>query len=418
MEFMSDTDDKRQILSVTEITDAIKGQLEGRFPNVWVEGEISNFKHHGSGHLYFTLKDEGAALAAVCFRFAAAKLDFRPENGKKVQALGAITVYPPRGNYQIKISRMIPAGMGELQLAFERLKKKLEAEGLFAKERKRPLPFMPRIVGVVTSPTGAAIRDVVNVLTRRFPNVTMILCPARVQGPGSKEEIVSAIERLNALEPRPDVLIVGRGGGSLEDLWSFNEEEVARAIVASAAPVVSAVGHETDFSIADFVADRRAPTPSAAAELVVPERSELVERVNKLERRGATAVRRLWKLSSERLVRLQARPCWARPMQRIELLQQRVDDLTNTLALHVRAVFRDGAARFERAAGRLHALSPVATLARGFSIATRADDSAPVRSVQDVERGDHIDVKLSEGRLRCEVLEKRLEDLNGQGKIF
>lgn len=418
MASMSERDDNRTVLSVTELTEAIKDDLEGRFPNVWVEGEISNFKRHSSGHLYFTLKDAGAALSAVCFRYAATKLDFEPDSGKKVQALGAITVYPPRGNYQIKVQRMIPAGMGELQLAFEKLKKKLEGEGLFDRARKRPLPFMPRIVGVVTSPTGAAIRDIVNVLTRRFPNVTMVLCPARVQGPGSKEEIVSAIERLNALEPRPDVLIVGRGGGSLEDLWAFNEELVARAIVASAIPVVSAVGHEVDFSIADFVADRRAPTPSAAAELVVPERAELLERVNKLEGRCALAVKRRWALAAERFTRLLARPCWKRPLERIQLLQQRIDDLTSTLSLHVRALFRDCASRFERATSRLEALSPVATLARGFSLATRADDSKPVRSVNDVKSGDKIDVKLAEGRLRCEVLEKRLEDLNGQGKIF
>src|SRR5450830_1303089 len=260
--------EEKNILSVTEITHRIKGVLEMGFSEVWVQGEISNCKNHSSGHLYFTLKDGSASLSAVMWRSRVAQLLFRPNDGMKVIVWGNITVYEPRGNYQIDCLQIQPVGIGELQLAFDRLKQKLSAEGLFDEAHKKPLPEYPEKIGIVTSPTGAAIQDMLNILARRFPALEVIVAPVKVQGIGAAEEIAEAIQDLNSLSDI-DVIIVGRGGGSLEDLWAFNEEVVARAIYSSRIPIVSAVGHEIDFSISDFVADLRAPTPSAAAELVV-----------------------------------------------------------------------------------------------------------------------------------------------------
>ena len=272
---------EKNVITITELTRQIKFSLESSFPRVWVEGEISNFKQHTSGHLYFTLKDEGAQLSALMWRSRVANLTFQPEDGMKVIARGSITVYPPRGNYQLDVDQIQPLGLGELQLAFERLKQKLDAEGLFDAEHKKPIPEFPECIGLVTSETGAALQDIRSVLSRRHPSVEVVLAPVRVQGAGAAEEIADAIKYLNQYGGI-DVLIVGRGGGSLEDLWAFNEEVVARAIYASKIPIISAVGHEIDFSIADFVADLRAPTPSAAAELVVRDRTELLEDIGNL----------------------------------------------------------------------------------------------------------------------------------------
>jgi len=262
---------EEKIYTVSELTREIKQVLETGFPCLWVEGEISNFKRHSSGHLYFTLKDENSQIRCAMWRYRANDLIFRPEDGMKVLVQGNLQVYEPGGYYQIIVQQVQPAGVGELQLAFEQLKKKLYAEGLFDEAHKKPIPIFPERIGVITSPTGAAIRDIISVITRRFPIAQIILAPVRVQGPGAKEEIVQAIQDFNEFG-EVDVLIVGRGGGSLEDLWAFNEEVVARAIFTSKIPIISAVGHEIDFSISDFVADRRAPTPSAAAEMAVPDR--------------------------------------------------------------------------------------------------------------------------------------------------
>ncbi|MEK7669814.1 MAG: exodeoxyribonuclease VII large subunit, partial [Bacteroidota bacterium] len=267
---------ERKILSVTEITRKIRIYLEETFPQVWIQGEISNCRRHTSGHLYFTLKDEAAQISAVMWQSNLESLLFKPEDGMKVIARGAITVYPPKGNYQIDVDKMQPVGIGELQLAFEKLKQKLAAEGLFDPRRKKPIPVYPENIGIITSESGAALHDMRSVLERRFPSIGVVVLPVRVQGLGAAEEIVQAIGDMNRYG-RVDVIIVGRGGGSLEDLWAFNEEIVARAIHASRIPVVSAVGHEIDFTISDFVADLRAPTPSAAAELVVRDRAELLE---------------------------------------------------------------------------------------------------------------------------------------------
>ena len=264
----------RRIYSVAELSLEIRNLLERQFPDVWVTGEVSNLRAAGSGHLYFTLKDETAQLRAVCFRNQARYLKFKPQDGLAVIARGRLSVYEARGEYQLYVEFLEPAGLGALQLAFEQLKQKLAAEGLFDPARKKPLPMLPRVIGVVTSPTGAVIRDILRILHRRFRNINVLIYPVKVQGEGAAQEIAQGIEYFNRQAP-VDVMIVARGGGSLEDLWAFNEEVVARAIAASKIPVISAVGHETDFTIADFVADLRAPTPSAAAELVVRRKQDL-----------------------------------------------------------------------------------------------------------------------------------------------
>src|SRR6202521_1641986 len=274
---------ERQPLSVSELTGMIRGELERRFSSVWVEGEISNFRAHGSGHWYFTLKDEGAQLRAACYRSMNQRIRLRPEDGLQVRARGRVIVYEPKGEYQLIVEALEPVGAGALQLAFEQTKARLQAEGLFAAELKRAIPFFPRRVGVVTSPSGAAIRDIINVISRRTRSVHVLFAPARVQGEGAAGEIVRAIKFLNDHHARGgydsgiDVIIVGRGGGSIEKLWAFNEEAVARAIRNSAIPLISAVGHETDFTIADFAADLRAPTPSAAAELITAAQHKIAE---------------------------------------------------------------------------------------------------------------------------------------------
>ena len=273
---------ERKVWSVAELTARINAALSTQFTNLWVEGEVSNFRPAQSGHLYFTLKDAKAEVKCVCFRSQAMRLKFRPEDGLKIIVRGSISVYEPRGEYQIYVEHIEPAGLGALQLAFEQLKKRLEAEGLFDEARKKPLPMLPRRIGVVTSPTGAAVRDIVRILRRRFPDLHLILYPVRVQGEGAAAEIVAALEYFNRKQ-LVDVILVARGGGSIEDLWAFNEEPVARAIAASAIPVVSGVGHETDFTIADFVADVRASTPSAAAEIVVQSRQEFQRHLLELE---------------------------------------------------------------------------------------------------------------------------------------
>src|SRR2546430_5747724 len=299
---------ERQPVSVSELTSMIRGELERRFASVWVEGEISNFRAHGSGHWYFTLKDEFAQLRAACYRSSNQRIRFRPEDGLQMRARGRLTVYEPKGEYQLIVETLEPVGAGALQLAFEQTKARLQAEGLFAAELKRPVPMFPRRVGVITSPNGAAIRDILNVISRRTRTVHVLFAPARVQGEGATGEVVRAIKFLNEFHARAlrdgrheegiDVMIVGRGGGSIEDLWTFNEEVLARAIRTSAIPVISAIGHETDFTIADFVADLRAPTPSAAAEMVAAHESELCARLGSLTATLARSIR--FRLAAER----------------------------------------------------------------------------------------------------------------------
>jgi exodeoxyribonuclease VII large subunit len=326
---------ERRIWKVGELTERIRDMLAGAFRDISVEGEVSNYRPAASGHLYFTLKDAHAQIRCVCFRDQARALKFRPEDGLLVTVRGSIGVYEPRGEYQIYVTHIEPVGLGALQLAFEQLKKRLEAEGLFAAERKKPLPVLPRRIGVVTSPTGAAIRDILRVLKRRFPNVHLLLFPVKVQGDGAAKEIANAVNYFNKTKAA-DVLIIARGGGSLEDLWAFNEEVVARAIAASEIPVITGVGHETDFTIADFVADLRAPTPSAAAEIVVRSRMEFERHIAEDQRRIVQRMRYLISQWRHRARDLETH----RGFRQIEILtrrrRQQVDELSSSLAVVVR----------------------------------------------------------------------------------
>lgn len=393
---------EEKALTVGQLTDQIKDLLEGKLPATWIEGEISNYKPAPSGHLYFTLKDERAQIQAVMFRGSASAMRFAPQNGMKVLAYGQVTVYPPRGQYQIKLSRMKPAGIGELQMAFEQLKAKLQAEGLFDASRKRPIPYLPRKIGIVTSPTGAAIRDLITVLTRRMPSIHVVLAPVKVQGDGSAAEIAAGIARLNAL-PDLDVLIVGRGGGSLEDLWAFNEEIVARAIAGSRLPVISAVGHEVDFTIADFVADLRAPTPSAAAEHAVPEFNQLCAQIKSLAARIERSLTRRARLARESFARILTRSLFRRPKELVEMHVQRIDELVATLCHGAKRTITLKQQHFVAALNRLEPVSPLRTLKRGYSIVTRHDGAEPITNAADLKAGDRVDVRLAQGQVTCRV---------------
>ena len=388
--------------------------METNFSDIWVEGEISNFRSYPSGHLYFTLKDEGAELDAVMFRPLAAYLEFQPQDGMAVLARGTLTVYGPRGRYQLEVYRLKPAGLGKLQLAFERLKERLQAEGLFDEARKRPLPPYPERIGIVTSTEGAAIRDMISIIARRYPAAQLRVFPVKVQGDGAAEEIAAAIDLANryhaACEPL-DVIIVGRGGGSLEDLWAFNEEIVARAIYRSGVPVISAVGHEIDFTIADLVADLRAPTPSAAAELVVPDRAELLSRIRELTQRLAsgqsTRLREL-QVQLEKLVESYA---LRRPLRRLREGQQTLDALSEQLMRAFRDRQRALQEQVQTLIERLEVANPLAILRRGYAI-VEDEQGQMICSAKSVHLGQQVTVRLYQGKLLCEVLSIEPDDLN------
>src|SRR3989441_1912393 len=330
---------ERTVLSVSQLTDQLRGVVEEKFPAVWVEGEISNFRLYTSGHAYFTLKDENAQLRAVLFRTRMRRLRFEPGDGQHVLAFGSLEVYAQRGEYQLVVELLEPRGLGALQLAFEQLKQRVGAEGLFDRARRRPRPRCPRKIGVATPPSGAAIRDILRVIGRRFAGLHIVIAPCRVQGDGAGEEIAQAIADLNRLGD-VDVIIVGRGGGSLEDLWAFNEEPVARAIAGSKIPVISAVGHEVDVTIADFVADVRAPTPSAAAELVVREKQALVEGLADLRGRLERAMRRRAEQARQHTISLTARRVLSDPARPLRDLERRVDDAVRRLRHAATATLR------------------------------------------------------------------------------
>jgi exodeoxyribonuclease VII large subunit len=448
---------ERRPLTVSELTSQVRGALENRFASVWVEGEISNFKAHSSGHWYFTVKDEGAQLRATCFRGINRAIRFRPADGLQVRVRGRLTVYEPRGEYEIVVEGLDPVGAGALRVAFEQLRERLAAEGLFDEDRKRPLPLLPRRVGVVTSPTGAALRDILTVLARRTRTVSVIVAPTRVQGAGAGREIARAVALLNAHHRAAvangneaemvDAIIVGRGGGSVEDLWAFNEEEVARAIRASAIPVISAVGHESDVTIADFVADVRAATPSAAAELVAAREDEMAAEVLTLTRGLVRAIK--YRLLDERArvqtaamsygfdeVRARLRLLGAQQTDaahRLEQLIARAGEAARrrfetavrrlsparasaraaaargqlvatraALQANMAARTDEARARLEVAVAQLGALSPLDVLARGYAVAT--DETGQlVRTSRAVVRGARVRVRLAEGALRCRV---------------
>ena len=385
--------------SVSEITNRIKSTLEQAFPSVWIEGEISNFRPSGAGHLYFTLKDEAAVIQIVMFRGRATRLEFRPEDGQLVRVFGTVSVYARRGNYQIIAESMMLAGVGEILKLLERRKQKLAAEGLFDGERKRPIPLYPTRVAVVTSPTGAAIRDILNVVGRRSAGVDLVVLPAPVQGEEAAARIAAQIERANRYD-LGEVIIIGRGGGSLEDLLPFSEEVVVRAIASSRLPVISAVGHEIDVALSDLAADLRAPTPSAAAEVVSARRDELLERVQDIHRDMVRTMHQ----RIER-VRLLARQFTADNLERsyralVQPILLRLDDAKEGILLGMRDRLQSLRARYDIAHGRLESCSPFDVLRRGYAVVRRAEDEAVVRRAADVTVDEELAVQLAEGDLR------------------
>jgi len=393
-----------QIRTVSQLTRQIKHCLEGTFPDVWVQGEVSNCKVAGSGHVYFSIKDEAAQVAAVAWRSTAARLKFRVVDGLEVVASGSLEVYAPRGSYQLIVERLLPVGTGALELAFRQLCEKLRAEGLFEAERKRPLPRFPRRVALVTSPSGAAVRDMLQVLGRRWPLADVVIVPVTVQGPAAAGQIAAALNDVHNI-PRVDVVITGRGGGSLEDLWAFNEEVVARAIHQCRLPVVSAVGHEVDVTIADLVADRRALTPSEAAELVVPSRSELLDALAHLRERLVQSLTRTAASARSRLDYLASHRALVRPLDRLHDLARRLDELDarGRRALGNRLALARGTV--QRMAAELQALSPLGVLARGYSITLIPGTLRVVRASAEVSAGQLIETRLGRGRLISRIEE-------------
>ncbi len=391
-----------KIYKVSEITREIKNLLEQSFPTLWVEGEISNYTLHSSGHRYFSLKDENAQIRCVLFRWEGRKLGFEPQDGMKVYALGNLTVYEKSGQYQLSVIRLHPVGIGELELAFQQLKERLYNEGLFDEAHKKPIPEYPQVIGVVTSPTGAAIRDIINIIHRRDPGVKIILYPARVQGEGAGEEIAQAIRDFNEYK-KVDLLIVGRGGGSLEDLWAFNEEIVARAIYNSKIPIISAVGHEVDFTIADFVADLRAPTPSAAAELAVKNRLETAKEVKNLFKTLISTQRLIIEDYKSRINSARESYGFKRAIDLIAQKAQRADELLRGLLKEVKNYFDSKKKSLSLVLGKLNALSPLAVLERGFSLTRKLPEMEIIKDTGSLRLKDEIEVKFFRGRIEAEV---------------
>lgn len=388
------------ILTVTSLTRQIKNLIEGSFPDVWVEGEISNLTIPQSGHAYFTLKDDQSQIRAVLFRSSQKNLKFTLEHGMQVLCRGRVSVYEPRGEYQLVLDYVEPKGLGALQRAFEELKARLEKEGLFDLDRKKPLPMLPRRIGVVTSPTGAAVRDILRVIRRRHPRMEILIYPVPVQGPEAAPAIVEAIGYFNRT-CEADVLIVGRGGGSLEDLWAFNEESVARAVFASRIPVISAVGHETDYTIADFVADLRAPTPSAAAEMVAESEQNLRESIETLERRLSSALRS--GLDRRRAALNSAIRLLGDPARRIQQQVQRIDELARRMAVGLRHAVRRDRARLTMLSGALDHLNPLGILSRGYSVTRKMPEGMIVKDASELRTGDILNTKLHAGEVLSKV---------------
>jgi exodeoxyribonuclease VII large subunit len=387
--------------SVSELTRTIKLLLEGGLPPISVIGELSNVKLHGSGHLYFTLKDESSQISGVMWRSRVSSLAFQPAEGMKVLVSGRVTLYEVRGVYQLDATSMRPAGAGELQMAFEALKQKLSAEGLFDSSRKRPVPAIPSRIGVITSTTGAVLHDILTVLRRRFPMVTVVVNPAKVQGEGASGEIAKALGELNAYAA-VDVIILARGGGSLEDLWAFNEEAVARAIAASRIPVVSAVGHETDFTIADFVADLRAPTPSAAAEMVVPDRRAILELVRNSWYSIETSMQEALTVRRDTIRHLLQSYAFNRPVDSLRQSSQRIDELMRSLARAGSHYLALTGADVSALHDRIVALDPALALKRGYVMVLR--DGGIVGSSKALAAGDDVDLRFHDGTLRSTVI--------------
>lgn len=387
-------------LTVNQLTKKIKSLLEQNFSEVVVVGEISNFKKHSSGHLYFNLKDEFASLNAVMWRSRVQNLFFTPQDGMKVIAIGSITVYEIRGSYQLDVYDLKPLGIGELQIAFEELKKKLAAEGLFNQEHKKPIPQYPEKIGIVTSQTGAVIRDIINIISRRYPVAELILYPVKVQGSGAAEEIADAINHFNELQ-NVDVIIACRGGGSLEDLWAFNEEVVARAIFSSKIPVVSAVGHETDFTISDFVADLRAPTPSAAAELVVPNLTDIIENIKNFLYTIKVNILDFISLYKDKITSIISSYSFNVPMNKVRQFMQRVDEHDRLLKLLIDHLLSEKKNLITNLTSRLSSLNPDAVLNRGYAIIYM--NSHIIDRGYKLNSGDEVDIKFVDKKVNAKV---------------
>jgi len=403
--FPEHPDQAAKVLSVSQLSQLIEGTLESDFQSLWVSGEVSEVSRPQSGHVYFTLRDEKAQIGATIWRSVASRLRFQLEDGQHVVCHGDIDVYPPRGTYRLVVRQVEPQGLGALQLAFKQLQQRLEAEGLFDAAHKRPLPAFPRRVGFVTSPTGAAIRDFLQVAKRRFHGVQILVVPTRVQGEGAAAEIARGIELANRLQPPLDVLVVGRGGGSVEDLWSFNEEVVVRAIYHSRVPVVSAVGHEIDVTLADLVADVRALTPSEAAEQVIPSAEELSARLAVLQRRIVSMLRSRATAARHRVEQLARSRVLRNPRALIYDLSQRLDELSQQSLRAVCRRMSKARDQLGAVACRVEALSPLAVLGRGYSVTTREDDDRLIQNPTQVKAGDSIITRLADGQLRSIVAE-------------
>ena len=397
--------EKMLLMSVGMLNEYVKGMLDTNevLSDVWVRGEISNFtNHYKTGHFYFSLKDEKGAIGAVMFRSYASRLPFVPQNGMKVILHGRVSLYVAGGQYQINADAMQPDGIGGLYLAYEQLKAKLQAEGLFDEARKKPLPRIPTRIGIITSPTGAAIHDMIHVLGRRFPLAEILLYPALVQGTGAPASLIASMNFFNE-QNNVDLIIIGRGGGSVEDLWAFNDEALARTVAASRLPVISAVGHESDFTICDFVADRRAPTPSAAAELAVPESGELSRAMRGYTERMELSVRGRISRERERVQRLAASRVLTSPERYVDDCRMRVGDLSLRLDRAVEARLGNARGEFLRLTGQLEALNPLSILTRGYAVAKRGE--TPVRSVSELNVGDSLRLTLADGEAGVTVTE-------------
>ena len=406
------------VFSVAEITARLKELLEQNFSNIWVEGEISNHARPSSGHEYFTLKDSGTSLKAALYRNYRNRLKFQLSDGLKVLARGRISIFPPRGEYQLLVEDMVPQGIGPLELAFQQLREKLLKKGYFAPERKRPIPRIPRRIALVTSPTGSAVRDVLELLSRRWPSLEVWVAPVMVQGEEAAPMIARMLALLNQCNARNrerglDLILLVRGGGSLEDLWPFNEEVVASAIFESRIPIVTGIGHEDDLTIADLVADRRALTPSEAAELSSPSQVEIRNSLRSTQDRLALQLRRKLELGAAQLGRLSARACFRRPMERIRERERRIEDLQEKLKRNIRTVLEINKTQFLIQVNRLETLNPLRVLQRGFSLTRKATDMSVVRSPEDVRPGDRIRTDVEGG-----VIWSRIESTPSQAQLF
>ncbi|ADL08065.1 exodeoxyribonuclease VII large subunit [Thermosediminibacter oceani] len=406
------------VLTVSELTGIIKYLFDSNeiLRQVYVRGEISNFKYHLSGHIYFVLKDEKAQIRCVMFKNKSVLLPFMPENGMRVVAFGYVTVYEKNGEYQLYVDDMEPDGIGALYLAYEKLKAKLQKEGLFDANRKKAIPFLPKNIGIITSINGAAIKDLLTVIRRRFPNVNILIAPVSVQGKQAADEICEAIKDLNRIG-KLDVIIVARGGGSIEELWTFNEEKVARAIYSSRIPIISAVGHETDYTIADFVADKRAPTPSAAGEMVVPEKNQLLADIDQRKKRIIAAMCAFLNTRKQGIEYIRRSVVFRKLRSEVDNNRIQLDVLTRRLLRETMNQITVKKSALKSLMGRLDVLSPLSVLDRGYSICQTIDDLRIVKRVEEVSSGEEVKVILSNGYLLCEVRSKGKKVVRENGRV-